>query len=545
MACLYLQRHSSVYASHIFVKLNLGVLLRMVFERANSIDVVLEPDSSDINFKPSSLWLDYKFRPVDLETVNVMEFVALWERKKGRGGLRFDTAHVMHSSHSLWRRTKDVVVTISHKRLPDTRRSDISSEERLRFQQTIIVLFKPFRQEEDFPQNADEFNAYYQTWWDTEAPPAARTFVTNNVDYYASRELVRNQDDPEVARYSSYQQTTDEYDIDDVGGDNFEEDVTSDTELSDQEEGTVGFAEVRIHPTQHIDMLTKTDLVAELAAASTVSESSDSPAISMELRDLERLIQDCSEDRFLEPATPNIASPEFHDLPTRVQLLHDAVENVPHETLVNRFSHNAPQPEHLRDMSSLAEVSYAFELNAKQHKAFTKVGRDVLRSLLTDNNANEQAVTFLGGLPGAGKSRVVAALQALAQAWKYPNAVMTAAYQGVAAQSANGQTIHKLFGWCVNSKRKWKPTHQQKLRFAELKLLILDEISTCDVKILGMVDASLRELMNKPSRAFGGVHVLLVGDWLQQLPVVAFRHLSLQVICLDPNGQTAVTLTHT
>ncbi|KUF86431.1 hypothetical protein AM588_10001147 [Phytophthora nicotianae] len=100
-----------------------------------------------------------------------------------------------------------------------------------------------------------------------------------------------------------------------------------------------------------------------------------------------------------------------------------------------------------------------------------------------------------------------------------PQAVATAAYQGVAAQAANGQTIHKLFGWYVNSRRQWAPTSEQKDRFSRLKLLILDEVSTCDVSIIGKIDSSLRKFLDRSNAVFGGVHVLLVGDWLQPLPV--------------------------
>ncbi|GMF32032.1 unnamed protein product [Phytophthora fragariaefolia] len=99
------------------------------------------------------------------------------------------------------------------------------------------------------------------------------------------------------------------------------------------------------------------------------------------------------------------------------------------------------------------------------------------------------------------------------------DSVATAAYQGVAAQAANGRTIHKLFGWNVNSRKRWTPTNEQKERFAKLRLLIIDEVSTCDVSIIGKVEVSLRLLLDNPSKLFGGIHVLLVGDWLQQLPV--------------------------
>ncbi|ETP13031.1 hypothetical protein F441_11695 [Phytophthora nicotianae CJ01A1] len=34
-----------------------------------------------------------------------------------------------------------------------------------------------------------------------------------------------------------------------------------------------------------------------------------------------------------------------------------------------------------------------------------------------------------------------------------------------------------------------------------------------------MADAALRDLKGAPNPLFGGVHVLFVGDWLQQIPV--------------------------
>ncbi|OWZ23607.1 hypothetical protein PHMEG_0001459 [Phytophthora megakarya] len=67
---------------------------------------------------------------------------------------------------------------------------------------------------------------------------------------------------------------------------------------------------------------------------------------------------------------------------------------------------------------------------------------------LDDSTASrESLVSFLGGLPGAGKSQVIRAIQALATSWAGSNTVGTVSYQGVAAQSVNGETIHKWFGW--------------------------------------------------------------------------------------------------
>lgn len=87
-------------------------------------------------------------------------------------------------------------------------------------------------------------------------------------------------------------------------------------------------------------------------------------------------------------------------------------------------------------------------------------------SVLVRSAQNDQKLGFLGGLPGAEKSQVIRALQVLADKWRYTGAVTTTAYQGVAAQAANGETIHKVFGWTINRPRpNWSPTIEQKERF--------------------------------------------------------------------------------
>ena len=49
----------------------------------------------------------------------------------------------------------------------------------------------------------------------------------------------------------------------------------------------------------------------------------------------------------------------------------------------------------------------------------------------TDNNS--QFIGFLGGGAGFGKSHVVKALLHLVHSWNHPNAICTAAHQGIAA----------------------------------------------------------------------------------------------------------------
>ncbi|OWZ07894.1 hypothetical protein PHMEG_00019642 [Phytophthora megakarya] len=153
---------------------------------------------------------------------------------------------------------------------------------------------------------------------------------------------------------------------------------------------------------------------------------------------------------------------------------------------------------------------------------FVSAGRRLMEALSRDDTdvPREPIMSFLGGKPGAGKSQVIRALQALASSWKCSEAAGTVSYQGVAAQSANGETIHKFFGWRLGGFSKTQQvTAGQREKMCKLKLLIMDEVSTTDAKIIGMVDSSLRHIRNEPDLVFGGVDVLFVGDWLQQQPV--------------------------
>ncbi|KAF1786570.1 hypothetical protein GQ600_5063 [Phytophthora cactorum] len=103
------------------------------------------------------------------------------------------------------------------------------------------------------------------------------------------------------------------------------------------------------------------------------------------------------------------------------------------------------QAHRLTTMPSLERVS-AFSLNQKQHKRFARMDKKLLTSILVPHQSDTQEIAFHGGLPGAGKSRVIGALQEIALRWESPESVATAAYQVVAAQTTNGQTIHKRFG---------------------------------------------------------------------------------------------------
>ncbi|MBS9478888.1 ATP-dependent DNA helicase [Ancylobacter radicis] len=124
-------------------------------------------------------------------------------------------------------------------------------------------------------------------------------------------------------------------------------------------------------------------------------------------------------------------------------------------------------------------------------------------------------VMVLGGA-GTGKTTF---LQALRKRGGSKQAFL--APTGVAALQLGGQTIHSFFGLPPRlidpDQIKIRP--QKRTLMKKLERLVIDEVSMVRADVLDAVDRSLRMARNDP-RPFGGVQVVLVGDFLQLPPVV-------------------------
>jgi ATP-dependent exoDNAse (exonuclease V) alpha subunit len=94
---------------------------------------------------------------------------------------------------------------------------------------------------------------------------------------------------------------------------------------------------------------------------------------------------------------------------------------------------------------------------------------------------------------------------------------------GMAALQVNGQTIHSFFGLkprlMQGNSEDWHKPRNPKI-FAQLELLIIDEISMVRADVLDAMDRFLRSYGPRKKVPFGGVQVLLVGDVGQLPPVV-------------------------
>ncbi|MBS1578299.1 MAG: AAA family ATPase [Bacteroidetes bacterium] len=132
---------------------------------------------------------------------------------------------------------------------------------------------------------------------------------------------------------------------------------------------------------------------------------------------------------------------------------------------------------------------------------------------------NTNHPVFLTGKAGTGKTTLIKELRKL---YDHPYVV---APTGIAAETAGGYTIHKLFNLPPellfdDDERLLKIYPSSKYDdFCVCDFLVIDEISMVSSAMLDIVDKLLRKWtnINKP---FGGISVLMVGDPFQLPPVL-------------------------
>jgi len=126
-------------------------------------------------------------------------------------------------------------------------------------------------------------------------------------------------------------------------------------------------------------------------------------------------------------------------------------------------------------------------------------------------------VVLVVGRAGTGKSHFIRSLVEAEP--DFPQAVL--APTGLAAMNLGGQTVHSFFGFPPRplignaEKPNWFFTRNARA----LRRLIVDEVSMLRADVLDAMNTHL-QIARKSSRPFGGVQMLLVGDFYQLPPVV-------------------------
>ena len=141
---------------------------------------------------------------------------------------------------------------------------------------------------------------------------------------------------------------------------------------------------------------------------------------------------------------------------------------------------------------------------------------------------------FLTGEPGSGKTHLINQYVAYLRACGIEPTIT--ASTGIAATHINGMTIHSWSGIGIKTKLDKRDLNKIVLnkfiekRVGRAKVLIIDEVSMLSPETFSMVDTVCREIKKNPE-PFGGMQVILVGDFFQLPPIVKEKE-------SEDNGQT-------
>jgi len=134
---------------------------------------------------------------------------------------------------------------------------------------------------------------------------------------------------------------------------------------------------------------------------------------------------------------------------------------------------------------------------------------------------------YIGGPGGVGKSVLVREIQD-----KFGDSCVFLAPTGIAALNIGGATIHSTFKFPHSflTKRDAKNVHQKTADLfsptGSVKRIVIDEISMVRGDMMAAIDQQLR-LARRKNVPFGGLQVIVVGDFFQLPPVLTQRDKSI------------------
>jgi hypothetical protein len=163
---------------------------------------------------------------------------------------------------------------------------------------------------------------------------------------------------------------------------------------------------------------------------------------------------------------------------------------------------------------------HSFSLNAEQERAFRIIVNHV-STVTTD-----QLRMHLGGMGGTGKSQVIKALMHLFEERKESHRFVILAPTGTAAALLNGSTYHKALGIQRKgdvgedfSRSESAILNEARSRLQGVEYVFVDEVSMIACHELYSISARLSQITGTHDAAFGGINIILAGNFAQLPPV--------------------------
>jgi hypothetical protein len=161
-----------------------------------------------------------------------------------------------------------------------------------------------------------------------------------------------------------------------------------------------------------------------------------------------------------------------------------------------------------------------FSLNEEQERAFRIIANHVSAP------TTEQLKMYLGGMGGTGKSQVIKALIHLFSERNENHRFAVLAPTGTAAALLNGSTYHKALGIHRKSdvgqdfsRSESAILNEVRSRLQGVEYVFIDEVSMIACHELYSISARLAQITSMHDAPFGGMNIILAGDFAQLSPV--------------------------
>ena len=203
---------------------------------------------------------------------------------------------------------------------------------------------------------------------------------------------------------------------------------------------------------------------------------------------------------------------------------------VKEEQKILRKGHKKLSKDLSRDFEAGSEPS---DMKKKRRAAVPKVFLSDEQMSVLKLVAEQKKSVFFTGSAGTGKSvllrEIIKALRA--KYTKELDRVAVTASTGLAACNVGGVTLHSFAGIGLGKEavpelvKKIKRNAKAKNRWLRTKVLIVDEISMVDGDLFDKLEAIARAIRNN-GRPFGGIQLIITGDFFQLPPVPDFGKIS-------------------
>ena len=173
--------------------------------------------------------------------------------------------------------------------------------------------------------------------------------------------------------------------------------------------------------------------------------------------------------------------------------------------------------------SPSAQGSSASDAKKNVNKIFLSQEQRKVLQMVVEESKN----VFFTGSAGTGKSVLLREIirELRRKFVKRPESVAVTASTGIAACNIGGVTIHSFAGIGLGKEptaqlmTKIRRNKKAASRWQRTQVLIIDEISMVDPALLDKLEEIARLIRKRPDRPFGGIQLVITGDFFQLPPV--------------------------